>query len=749
MYVEMFSAYLFFKKCVNAHGIVEGIVNEKAELGHNAQLLSNNSSQAFPDLVVLILDEFEDGVFVFGGHDAHIDLGYTEIRTHPHLCYRNKTSAEHGAGLRTENLGQFFGQKLVHFLLSQAVHDSNVLSFNRIFVGGMKKLFSVLKYTADYKAYTALNVLFNVLYALLSACRLALIAPFLKLLFENNEQDLSSILQKGEPGFSLSSAYLREASNYYLAGLIYDSGKFKALITICLLFFAVTLLTNLTRYFAMFFIAPIRNGVVRDLRNKLYQKCMALPLSYYSSERKGDLMSRMSSDVQEIEWSIMQTLEMIFREPLTILILFSIMLLISLKLTLYILILLPVAAIFIAFLGKSLKHASRNSKETLGSLIAVIEESLGSLKVIKAFGAENFMKRKFGELNQSYFKQNVKVYRKTDLSSPLTEIFVTGILMIILFLGGKMVFSGELTGALFITYFALASQLVPPLKQLTLAYNNVQKGIASEERIDKILLAEESIQDPVNAREVPPLQEGILYKDVSFAYRKGDEGYVLRNINLNIQKGRTIALVGQSGSGKTTLADMLPRFYDCDNGEVCIDGVNVKQLRLASLRSRIGVVTQESILFNDSVANNISFGLEGAKQEDIEAAARIANAHEFIMNLPGGYQCNIGDRGGKLSGGQRQRISIARAVLRNPDILILDEATSALDTESERLVQDALSKLMKNRTSLVIAHRLSTIANADEIIVLQKGEIIERGNHSSLLAKNGVYTKLCEMQNFK
>jgi ATP-binding cassette, subfamily B, bacterial MsbA len=613
----------------------------------------------------------------------------------------------------------------------------------------MKKLFSVLKYTSNYKGYTALNIIFNVFYALLSACRLALIAPFLKLLFENNNSDLQGILAKGEPVFALSSNYLKEASNYYLGSLIYETGKFNALIYICLLFFAVTFLTNLCRYFAMFFIAPIRNGVVRDLRNKMYNKSMALPLSYYSGERKGDLMSRMTSDVQEIEWSIMQTLEMIFREPLTILILFTIMLLISAKLTFFILILLPIAGVIIALLGKSLKNASRTSKETLGSLISVIEESLGSLKVIKAFGAENFMRKKFGELNQSYFKQNVKVYRKTDLSSPLTEIIVTGILMVILFIGGKMVFQDELTGALFITYFALASQLVPPLKQLTNAYNNIQKGIASEERIDKILLAEESIKEAPGAQKLKGFSTQISYNNVSFAYHKGDEGYVLKNINLNIQKGKTIALVGQSGSGKTTLADMLPRFYDCEQGEICIDGINIKNLSIKSLRDRIAVVTQESILFNDTIANNIAFGRSDMKQEDIERAAQIANAHDFIMAMPEGYQSNIGDRGGKLSGGQRQRISIARAVLRDPDILILDEATSALDTESEKLVQDALSRLMKNRTSLVIAHRLSTIASADEIMVMQQGQIIERGNHKELLAQNGVYKKLCDMQNFK
>lgn len=613
----------------------------------------------------------------------------------------------------------------------------------------MKKLFSVLKYTKNYKGYTFLNILFNIFFAILSASRLALIAPFLKLLFENDTDDIQSILANGEPVFEINSHYISAATNFYLAQLINETGKYSALIFICFLFFVITFLYNLCRYFAMFFIAPIRNGVVRDLRNKMYNKAMALPLSYYSEEKKGDLMSRLTTDVQEIEWSIMQTLEMVFREPLTVVIIFSIMLLISTKLTLLILLLLPIAAIVIALIGKSLKNASRNSKETLGSVISVIEETLGSLKVIKAFTAETFMKGKFEQLNQKYFKQMVRVYRKTDLSSPLIEIVVTGILMVILFIGGKMVFDGEIEGANFITYFVLASQLIPPLKQLTAAYNNIQKGIASEERIDKILLADNRIHEKENAEALAGFTQSIEYKNLFFAYHKGDEGHVLKNINLNIQKGKTIALVGQSGSGKTTLADMLPRFYDCDSGELLIDGKNIKALSLQSLRDRIGVVTQESILFNDTIANNIAFGMQGITQEQIVNAAKIANAHEFIATMPDAYNTGIGDRGGKLSGGQRQRISIARAVLKDPDILILDEATSALDTESEKLVQEALANLMKNRTSLVIAHRLSTIANADEIIVMHQGEIIERGNHKELIALNGSYKKLCDMQNFK
>ena len=613
----------------------------------------------------------------------------------------------------------------------------------------MKKLFSALKYTRDYKGYVVANIIFNILFAIFSAATLLLIASFIDLIFKTDPADIFKMGLSPEPVFSFTSNYFSQASKYYLAAMVVYFGKAEALMFICVVAVLLTLFKNLFRYFAMFFIAPIRIGVVRDLRNKMYKKAMELPLSYYSEEKKGDLMSRMTTDVQEIEWSIMQTLEMIFREPLTIVILFGLMLLISAKLTLYILLLLPIAAIFIVIIGKSLKNSSRESKETLGSLISMIEETLGSLKVIKAFNALLPMQSKFEKNNQVFYKQSVKVYRKTDLSSPLTETIVMGILMIILFIGGKMVFSGKLDGALFFTYFGLASQLIPPIKQITVSYNNIQKGIASEERIDKILLADNVIIDTPNAKEIIDFTKEIEYKNLWFAYHKGDDGYVLRDINLKIQKGKTIALVGQSGSGKTTLADMLPRFYESDKGALLIDGIDIKELKTESVRKHIGVVTQESILFNDTVKNNIIFGMQQVNDNDVIEAAKIANAHEFIIQLPNGYDTIIGDRGGKLSGGQRQRLNIARAILKNPSILILDEATSALDTESEKLVQEALTNLMRNRTSVVIAHRLSTIANADEIIVMNKGEINERGNHSQLLALNGTYKKLCDMQSFK
>jgi subfamily B ATP-binding cassette protein MsbA len=500
----------------------------------------------------------------------------------------------------------------------------------------------------------------------------------------------------------------------------------------------------------MFFLSPIRNGVVRDIRNRMLKKVLDLPLSYYSEEKKGDIMSRMTTDVLEIEWSIMQTLELIFREPLLIILSLITLISISPYLTLFVFLLLPVAGAIVAIIGKSLKRSATRGREILGSLFSVMEETLGGLKVIKAFTAEKFIQEKFKSVNEKFYETSVKIYRKTDLTSPVSETVVVGILMFILYIGGAMVLKNDgLSASAFIMYFAVASQIVPPIKQITLAYNNIQKGLASEERIEKILKAENTIVNAKDAITKTSFTSEIEFKNVCFAYTKGDQGYVLKNINLKIEKGKTIALVGQSGSGKTTLADMIPRYYDPSEGDILIDGISLKNISLESLRSLIGVVAQESVLFNDSIAHNIAFGSKGHTQNEIEDAAKVANAHEFISKTDLGYQSNVGDRGGKLSGGQKQRISIARAVLKNPPILILDEATSALDTESEKLVQDALNNLTKNRTTLVIAHRLSTIVNADEIIVLNKGEMIERGSHEELLRQKGTYAKLFEMQSFK
>jgi subfamily B ATP-binding cassette protein MsbA len=501
---------------------------------------------------------------------------------------------------------------------------------------------------------------------------------------------------------------------------------------------------------AMFFVAPIRNGVVRDLRNKMYNKILWLPLTYFSDERKGDLISRMTSDVQEIEWSIMQSLEVIFREPITMLLFLSTMVFMSPQLSLFVFILLPVAGLIIGQIGKSLRRTSSKSQAKMGVLLSTIEETLSGLRIIKAFTAETFFRNKFAKLNDEYRKLMIRLYRKRDLSAPMSEFLGAVVLVIVMYFGGQLVLGAEqkLEPSVFIAFIAIFSQLIQPAKAFSEAYTNVQRGLASVERINKILDGEITISDKENALVVNSFSKEIEYKNVSFAYYKGESGWALKNINLKIEKGKTVALVGQSGSGKTTLADLLPRFYDTDHGEVLIDGINIKNYKVKELRDLMGIVGQESILFNDTIFNNIAFGLEDVKAEDVFAAAKIAHAHDFILQMPDGYETNAGDRGNKMSGGQRQRISIARAILKNPPILILDEATSALDTESERLVQDAIIQLMKNRTTLVIAHRLSTIQHADEIIVMQKGEIIERGKHQELIGKNGVYKKLYDLQSF-
>jgi subfamily B ATP-binding cassette protein MsbA len=613
------------------------------------------------------------------------------------------------------------------------------------------KLFSVFKYIKGYWNHAWMNIICNILFSVFSLFSLVLVKPFLDLLFLHDEIYYKEILQKGAPAFQASSAWLNDAFTYHLSGLISTHGKLSALLFICIVIVLLTFFKNLFRYMAMYALAPIRNGVVRDLRNRLMDKVLHLQLSYFSNEKKGDIMSRITSDVSEIEWSIMQSLELIFREPLLIIISLGALIMISPYLTLYVFLLLPIAGLLVALIGKSLKRNSAKGKEVLGQLFIAMEETLGGLKIIKAFTGERFVSNKFKSINEEYTKISVRIYRKTDLSSPLTEVIVTGILMLIMFIGGKMVMGADssLSASSFITYIIVASQIIPPVKQITQAYNSIQKGVASEERINKILHAENTITENTNATEIRSFSTKIEFKDVSFAYNRGDAGHVLKHINLVIPKGKTIALVGQSGSGKTTLTDMIARFYDSDEGEILFDDVNIKNASLKSVRNLLGMVSQEPILFNDTVFNNIAFGLENISEKDVMEAARIANAHDFIMQMPEGYKTNVGDRGTKLSGGQRQRISIARAVLKNPPILILDEATSALDSENERMVQDALQNLMQNRTTVVIAHRLSTIVHADEIVVLDKGRITERGTHKELLANAGTYLKLYEMQTIK
>ena len=579
-----------------------------------------------------------------------------------------------------------------------------------------------------------------------------MIAPFLDLLFLKNDADYALRMAKRAPELKLTIGSIIDNFYFFLTKMIVDPerGKIYALVFICILVVVMFFLKNLCRYLALYFLAPVRNRVVRDIRNEIYNKTLVLPLSYYSEERKGDIMSRMTSDVHEIEWSVMKSLEVVFRDPISIIAFLVTMVIMSPQLTLFVFVLLPLTGILIGSIGKSLRRTSAKSKDTLGRLISIIEETLSGLRIIKAFNAEKAVSEKFGKTNEEYTSIMTRMYRKTDLSSPMSEFLGTCVMVVVMYFGGKLVLDANpsLSASVFITYIAIFSQVIPPARSFTDAYYNIQKGIASAERIAKILDAELSIQEDQHPTPIHTFNHSIEYKNVSFAYVRGDVGYALRNVNLKIEKGKTVALVGQSGAGKSTLVDILPRFYDATEGEVLIDGIPNTKYKIADLRGLMGNVTQESILFNDTIFNNIAFGMSHAKEEDVIAAAKIANAHNFIIEMENGYQSNIGDRGSKLSGGQRQRISIARAVLKNPPILILDEATSALDTESERLVQDALSKLMQNRTSLIIAHRLSTILHADEIIVMSKGEIIERGNHAELIAKDGAYKKLSDMQAF-
>jgi subfamily B ATP-binding cassette protein MsbA len=532
--------------------------------------------------------------------------------------------------------------------------------------------------------------------------------------------------------------------------------KTEALMLICVLVVIMFFLKNLSRYMGIFYLAPIRNGVVKDIRNKIYRKILILPLSYFNEKRKGDIISRMTNDVLEIEWSILSSLENLFRDPLTILFTIVFLFVLNVKLTLFSLVLLPLTGVLISWVGKSLRRTSVKAQTKLGLILSVIEETLSGIRVIKAYRAIDITNDKFTGINNDYTRTAIRLYRKRDLASPLSEFLGICVVATLIWFGGKLVLgnSGQLNPEVFIMYIVVFSQIIPPSKSVTTAFYNLQKGIASFERIDQILQAEELILQKKDAKPVNEFRDKIEYSNVTFRYEEtrpfsgSNRKAVLSNINLKIEKGKTIALVGHSGSGKSTLVDLLPRFYDINEGEISIDGIPIKDLVIDDLRGLMGIVSQQTILFNDTVFNNIAFGLKNVTEEEVKEAARIANADEFIVQMTEGYKTNIGDSGSKLSGGQRQRISIARAVLRNPAILILDEATSSLDTKSERLVQEALENIMKNRTSIVIAHRLSTVIHADEIYVIQEGEIVEHGNHNQLMKHNGHYRKLYDMQMF-
>lgn len=605
----------------------------------------------------------------------------------------------------------------------------------------MKRLLQILRFAKPYWKNVILNFFFNILATIFSIFSFGLIAPIIDILFNVTGKVTNP------PPLTFNVDSIIKNFYFFIGQIAKDGGITAALIYISVFLVLVFFLKNLFRYLAMYFLATIKNGAVKDIRNDIYQKVTILPLSYFSEKRKGDIMARMTNDVQEVEWSIMTSLEMLFRDPITILAYIFVMFFISYELTLFVMILIPVGGLLIGQIGKSLRKSSEKTQLMMGGILSSIEETISGLRIIKAFNSIDFVNKRFRKINNDYTKVMTRLYRKRDLASPLTEVVAAIIVVLVLLYGAKLVLGGDqsLKASVFMAYIVIFSQVIPPAKSFTQAFYSIQKGAASIDRIDQVMQAHEVIVEKPDARDIRSFDHSIEYRNVSFQYEKET---VLDDVKLIIPKGKTIAVVGPSGAGKSTLVDLLPRFYDCTSGEILIDGVDVKDLRIDNLRGLMGIVTQESILFNDSVFNNIAFGLINVSGEDVMRAAKIANAHEFIINMEKGYQTFIGDRGIKLSGGQRQRLSIARAVLRNPPILILDEATSALDTESERLVQDALEKLMKNRTSVVIAHRLSTIQFADEIIVLQNGKLVERGTHNALLELDGVYKRLCDLQSF-
>ncbi|MBL7837684.1 MAG: ABC transporter ATP-binding protein [Bacteroidetes bacterium] len=599
----------------------------------------------------------------------------------------------------------------------------------------MKAMFRMLKLLKPYKGLAMLNMLFNLIQILAGLFSLALVMPLLDFMFNNNREAFKqkSVQDSGDFN-SLYNNFIQ-----WMTDLV-DDNRQQALFWICISLLVATIIKNIARYLALYFLVILRNRIIRDIRRDLYDKILELPISYFSDERKGDIISRMSNDVKEVEWSLMASLEAIFKEPVTIVFYIGSLIYMSPKLTLYIILLLPFAAGSIALLGKSLRRKSKRNQEQQSAVLSFLEESLGGIRIIKAFAVERVFRRKFTLLNQQSALANIKVNHRGDMASPISETLGIIVACVLLWFGGNMVFDGEIKGSAFLAYFAIFSQVIPPFKQLSQAFPMVQRGAAGMDRYEEILKSDIKIYEKKDARELNRIEKGISYEQINFSYNAG--GQVLHNVSFEIPKNKKVALVGASGSGKSTLADLLPRFYDCESGCIKIDDIDIREFKLKDLRSMMGIVTQEAILFNDTIANNILFGQEGKTMQDIIEAARLANALEFIEKTENGFETVIGERGSKLSGGQRQRLAIARALLKNPEILILDEATSALDNESEKLVQQALDNLREGRTTLVIAHRLTTIQDADEIIVLDRGHIVERGTHDTLLDRKGHYYRL-------
>jgi subfamily B ATP-binding cassette protein MsbA len=609
----------------------------------------------------------------------------------------------------------------------------------------------LLRYYLPYKRLLSLAILCNILMSLFVVVSIPALLPFLQILFNPNAPANPSTSSQS----TTDGSGLQHKLDFFFEHLLLNYGREGSLLIVCSFLVLTFLGKNLFRYLSLYFLAPVRNGVVRDLRQKMLRKMLDLPLSFFSEERKGDLMSRFSSDVQEVEWSIMGVMEALVREPIVITGSLAYMLWVSPSLTGFVFVLLLFSGVIIGGIGKTLRKQSGEAQSRLGSVMSLVEETLGGLRIIKGFNAESWQSERFGRENDGYANTITRLSRRRDLASPLSEFLGIAVASVLLWFGAKQVFAGEITGPTFITFLYAFYSITEPAKAFSAATYSIRKGMGALERVEAVLDAPIAIQDRDNALEIKEFKDKIEFKNVSFRYPNSERG-ALENIHLEIPKGKIVALVGASGAGKSTMADLLPRFYDPTEGQILLDGNDLRDLRLFDLRALLGIVSQEAILFNDTVRNNILFssaqGLgdpsyaEATAGKTVEAAARAANAHEFIINLPEGYDTNIGDRGSKLSGGQRQRLTIARALLKNPPILILDEATSALDSESEKLVQAALERLLENRTALVIAHRLSTVQHANEIIVLDGGRIVERGTHESLMREGKIYRKLVELQ---
>jgi subfamily B ATP-binding cassette protein MsbA len=602
----------------------------------------------------------------------------------------------------------------------------------------------LLAYAKPYRRFWPGYLILSILSVIFGVVNYALIDPLLTVLFQPESMDVQMV----KPAFAMDPAYFEEIFSYYLTKVMTSSGMLKGLMFVCAFFVVASMLSNITRYLSQRILVNMRTYIMQNIRRDLFRKISSLHVGYFHNQKKGDILSSISNDVTEVQNGVADSFHVIFREPLLILGFLGALFYMSPKLTMVTLLTLPFSALVIGKISRSLKRKAADTQSLMGRIVSHFEEAISGVRIIKAFNAQKYVRGNFEETNSNHKRSSRNMFNKQEMASPLSEFLGITVAAAVLFYGGWLQLRGELGMDMpaFVVYIGFYWRVLEPAKAMSKAYASIQRGMVSGKRLFAILDVENPVKEKEGAVELKGFNKGIEFKNVNFAYAQEP---VLKNINLEIPKGKMIAVVGPSGGGKSTMADLLPRFYDIADGEILLDGKNIKDYTLDSLISVMGIVTQEAILFNDTVFNNIAFGMENVTQEDVERAARIANAHDFVMQMENGYQTNIGDRGAKLSGGQRQRLSIARAVLKNPPILILDEATSALDTESERLVQDALTNLMKNRTSIVIAHRLSTIRNADEIVVLKEGEIIERGTHDTLIGAGGMYSNLCQLQNYK